>query len=870
MTPHLNVPHIPIGLPIAAKSPNPTIPTVPPPPPNPEKGPLGHYLLHPGAVTREILHALAHLLARVGLDALPLVALVVAGAVAIAVARQRALGRQQGEGRSISVLSPPEVDTAGAEMLWMNLVALLRPAWRRLVFGQPHVGFELVATAGRVELSFWVPASVPPGLVERAIEAAWPGARATTAPATPPLPPTWAVTGGDLRLAGPEWYPLRTDHKVDPLRPLLGALAGLGEDEAACVQVLARPVTGRRRRRLETAARSRGSGGPTSTIGRLADFASTTPRRLPAELDPSRHRDVTAILDKAARPCFAVALRYGVAVAEDDQGSRARLRGRAHAVASAFSIFTGRNGLDRHRLRHPGKALAARQLRRGCLLSVPELATIAHLPTDVSIPGLRRAGARAVAPPPEVGTEGKVLGEAEAGGRKLVAIGVADARQHLHVLGATGSGKSTLLSNHALGDIEAGRGVVVIDPKGDLVSDLLGRMPDGRRLVLIDPDESTAPPVLNVLSGDDPDLVVDNLVGIFRRIFESYWGPRTDDVLRSACLTLLRHRGAAGGTATLADVPRLLGDAGYRAERTAGFRDDAGLGGFWRWYEEMSDAQRSQVIGPVMNKLRAFLLRDFVLKLVGSPMSSFSMADVLDGGVCLVRVPKGVLGEETARLLGSFVVAQVWQAATARARRGQSARRDAAVYIDEAQNFLTLPRSYEEMLAEARGYGLSLVLAHQHLAQLPRELREALSANARNKVMFNCSPEDARVLARHFEPELGEHDLSHLGAYQVACRLLVRGEEVPAFTLRTLPAGVASRTQAARVRREAREAFGRSDRQRHEIALKARRPGRGQSVGRSVGKLVGHRPGRSDRPGPGDADTQAVARFGPDVASPDS
>ena len=184
------------------------------------------------------------------------------------------------------------------------------------------------------------------------------------------------------------------------------------------------------------------------------------------------------------------------------------------------------------------------------------------------------------------------------------------------------------------------------------------------------------------------------------------------------------------------------------------------------------------------------------------------MADVLDGGICLVRVPKGMLGDETARLLGSFVVAKVWQAATHRARLGQMARVDAALYVDECQNFLNLPRSFDEMLAEARGYGLSMVLAHQHLAQLPRELREAVSANARTKVFFSLSPEDAHALSRHVAPELSEHDLSHLGAFQAAARLVVAGEETPAFTLRTRPGRLAQPGRLDAVRAAARAANG--------------------------------------------------------------
>ncbi len=117
--------------------------------------------------------------------------------------------------------------------------------------------------------------------------------------------------------------------------------------------------------------------------------------------------------------------------------------------------------------------------------------------------------------------------------------------------------------------------------------------------------------------------------------------------------------------------------------------------------------------------------------------------------------PKGALGEETARLLGSFIVAGTWQAAAARARTPEHSRIDATLSIDEAHNFLTLPYPLEDMLAEARGYLLSMLLAHQHLAQLPRDLREGISANARNKIFFNASPEDAAALERHTLPTPG-------------------------------------------------------------------------------------------------------------------
>src|SRR3984893_7280575 len=146
-----------------------------------------------------------------------------------------------------------------------------------------------------------------------------------------------------------------------------------------------------------------------------------------------------------------------------------------------------------------------------------------------------------------------------------------------------------------------------------------------------------------------------------------------------------------------------------------------------------------------------------------------------------------MLGEETAQLVGSFIVARTWQAASRRARLPEASRADAGLYIDECQNFLNLPYPLEDMLAEARAYRLSVTMAHQNLAQLPADLRQGISANARSQVIFSISPEDARDLEHHTAPVLGAHDLSHLDAYQAAARLVAGSAETPAFTFRTTP-----------------------------------------------------------------------------------
>ncbi len=717
----------------------------------------------------------------------------------------------------VTVLAPPVVDPAGGPALWANLIGLLRPAWKRLLVGQPHLGFEYLFSEHGVTIRLWVPGLIPPGLVERAVEAAWPGAHTHTSPATPPLPELAGgqrriTTGGELRLARPDALPIRAAFDADPIRALLGAPVGLGRGEHACVQILARPVTGRRLGKARRAGRRLHTAGSTRPVSRLLDML--TPGMTPAT-HPRSSRSATttarpvadpqAVLEFSAQDRAMVAkqrgnpydtvVRYAVtttlpadASSQRVRVARDRVRGRAHALAASFAAYTEHNHYRRRPLRHAPTVLAARRLDSGDLLSVPELAALAHLPVDEAIPGVQRAGAKAIAPPPGVATPGpdaKPLGVTDTGVTRPVALRVPDARHHLHVLGATGSGKSTLLAQLILDDAQAGRGVVVIDPKGDLVTDVLARLPvaAGARVVLFDADSRAHPPCLNPLDGgdtSDTDVTVDNLVSIFRRVYSAYWGPRTDDVMRAACLTLRTQQGVA----SLADLPRLLAESAFRARVTRGVTDPV-LRGFWSWYEELTDAQRSQVISPLMNKLRAFLLRPFVRDALAAGPSTVDLNAVLDGGILLCRIPKGSLGEETTRLIGSLVVARAWQATTARARVPQRHRRDASLVVDECHNFLNLPYPLEDMLAEARGFRVSMVLAHQHLGQLPRELKEGISTNARSKVFFTAGPEDARELARHTAPRLSEHDLAHLGVYHAAARLVLHGQESEPFTLIT-------------------------------------------------------------------------------------
>ncbi|MEU4283542.1 type IV secretory system conjugative DNA transfer family protein [Nocardiopsis dassonvillei] len=706
--------------------------------------------------------------------------------------------------RLVEILPPPTAEMAGAEAFWTQMLGLLHPAWKRALCGQPHVVWEYETDETGLRIRMWVPGSVPPQLVERAVEAAWPGASTTTIPVPSPVDGVGSH-GGVLRLARPDHYPIAASHEEDPLRGLLGASGSPVPGEKVLVQVAARPVTGLRLHKAnQAAARLRSAH---SVQAGLFDAITPGGNRRGASwaaLRPEVSGEVRAILAKSVRPRLDTVVRYLVTTPAEQPQGRQRRRGRAHAITGAFSAFSLHNHYKRRR--RPLVAAVLSRLRflgRGDLLSAKELAAVAHLPLDEAVAGLERAPARPVPPPPglaEDEPDARVLGRSDSGPPRTVGQRAADARHHTHIIGGTGTGKTSLLLNMALDDIRKGRGLVFIEPKGESAM-LLSRMPEEavERVVLIDPDDNAPPPALNPLASDDRGRSADTITGIFRRIFNDSWGPRTEDILRSACMTL-----AGTENAGLANIPRLLENSSFRNRVITSITDPV-LKGFWEWFDQQSGPARAHATAPLMNKLRSVLLRGFARDLLATTTHGLDLRTHLDtGGIVIARLPKGVLGEDTSSLLGSLLLSQVWNAVLARARQAEADRADIAIYLDEAQNFLTLPYGVDDMLAEARAYRAGLVLAHQDLSQLPRDLREAVSANARSKVYFDVSPEDARVLARHVRPNLGEHDLSHLAAFQAAARLVNHGALSPSFTLRTRPLPPPVKGRATAVRKAAR------------------------------------------------------------------
>jgi hypothetical protein len=197
--------------------------------------------------------------------------------------------------------------------------------------------------------------------------------------------------------------------------------------------------------------------------------------------------------------------------------------------------------------------------------------------------------------------------------------------------------------------------------------------------------------------------------------------------------------------------------------------DPVGLEQDWRWFLRLQERDQATVIAPLLNKVRQFTARPSIRAIVGQTEPVISMRQIIEQRkVLLVNLPKGLIGTETATLLGCLVLTSLWQAAAERVGIAREDRHPFGLYVDEVQDFASAPIPWDEMFAQGRKYGLALSVAHQHLGQLPRELREVVMANARSKAVFALSGPDAKALEPLFVPALKASDLQALDPHSIA------------------------------------------------------------------------------------------------------
>lgn len=594
-----------------------------------------------------------------------------------------------------------------------------------------------------------------------------------------------------LRLR-PRTLPLRTDAPEATTRALLSAIATpLKPGENVVLQVMLGP------------RRS-----PRSLPENTPDPDTTFLDILTRGERPAGNETRARLRERLSHAGFAATIRIGAA--SPDRGRRRRV-----ITTLLGALSTARNpGVQLDLVRQPAK-----HLNETCLpwrwplhLSAPELAGLLGWPIgedDRDFPGLPPAHPKPLRPAANVHTGSRVFAQsAVPGDNRLVGISPRDQTFHSVAYGPSGSGKSNVLIHLISADIEAGRPVAVLDPKKQLVDDIISRIPEDRLSDIVIMDASDAQPVgFNPLdvTGRDPDVVVDGILAVFEAVFHDGWGPRTAD-LYSAGLRTLARASTPKRPATLLDLPRLWTDPRFRRQQVGRVQGDMALAGFWAWFEALSPQAQAAAIAPPLNKLRQFLLRPALIRMLDGRSGLFRLRDLFrEKKAVLVPLNEGLIGPGTASLLGSLIIADLWQATQERADEPDANQRQGVVYIDEAPRFLNLPVSLADALAVSRSLSVGWFLAAQFRSQFPPALRTAVDMNARSKIVFATEYEDARDTAK-LTRDLTAEDFMALPRFHAYVNLVADGAPSGWALVKTLPPRPAT-TDPERVREASRATY---------------------------------------------------------------
>ncbi|PLX28612.1 hypothetical protein C0581_01765 [Candidatus Parcubacteria bacterium] len=452
------------------------------------------------------------------------------------------------------------------------------------------------------------------------------------------------------------------------------------------------------------------------------------------------------------------------------------------------------------------------------LLNTEELASLWHLPLhSTEAPNIKWLGARKPAPPPNLPSDGILMGHVPYRGQDYqVKLQDADRRRHLYVIGKSGSGKSVLIQNMAVQDIQNGKGVAVVDPHGDFAEYVLSHVPKDRAddVVIFNPSDLDRPVGLNMLearSEDEKDYAVQEMIGIFYKLFPPEMiGPMFEHQMRNVMLTLMADIDNPG---TIIDIPRMFTDDDYVKIYLKKLKDPV-VRAFWeKEMAKTSDFHKSEMLGYLISKVGRFVENDMMRNIMGQQKSGFNFRDIMDKQkILIVNLAKGKTGEVNAKLIGLIIVAKLQMAAMGRADMAEEDRKDFYLYIDEFQNFIT--DSISTILSEARKYRLDLIIAHQYLNQLvddkgKAEIRDAVLGNVGTMCVYRIGPEDADVLAKEFAPTFGAYDLMNVEKFTCNSKLLVNNETTKPFNMSVYAPEEGNRELADAIRQLSRLKYGR-------------------------------------------------------------
>lgn len=725
-----------------------------------------------------------------------------------------------------------------AEQLFASLHGILRDAQELKNNGgiQEHLSFEIVSTNGAIRFYVWVP-KILQNFVEGQIYAQYPTvqiyeAKEDYTQATNLKP---VVYSAELDLTDNEALPIKTfdGFEVDPLAGITGTLAKLdGTNDQIWTQVLIRPIADDWHKKSDEWIKKVKEGKKSfkfdwkwlsQVLGALVKPPESTEKK--DEKKELSERDKTRVSkaeEKATKLGYRVKMRFAY-LGDDETTARLQIQ----ALTGTFKQFnsTNLNGFKMVKATFDRLALENFERREffdgGFILNIKELASVWHLPhTNVETPNIVWASSKTAEPPSKL----PVLIGDHAHDENISAFGLTNFRgmnhqfgmmrrdrsRHLYIIGQTGTGKSGALELLSLSDIFHGEGYAIIDPHGDFAQNNLRFIPENRikDVVYFNPSDTEFPLGFNPLEVHDPARktnISSEVIGVLKRMFGDSWGPRLEYILRWSLLTLLERPDT-----TMLDISRLLTDTDFRKETIDKYVQDKAIIKFWRdEFGQWSEKQVNEAIAPILNKVGAFTTNPIIRNIIGQPKSTFNIRQIMDEGkILVVNLSKGLIGEDNAAILGSFLVTKIQLAAQSRADIERiEDRRPFHLYVDEFQNFAT--DSFAVILSEIRKYGLTLTVANQYVSQMTDSVKNAVFGNVGSMISFRVSVEDAPVLAEQFKPQFDASDLMSLNNRHFVMSMIINGEKSTPFSATTLTLPKPFNDRTVDIIRNTRALYGR-------------------------------------------------------------
>lgn len=705
-----------------------------------------------------------------------------------------------------------------AEQLFASLHGILRDKGELKKSGgvQEHLSFEIASVDGQIRFYVWVPKTLQ-SFVEGQIYAQYPTVQIHEADEDYVAHERHhsVIHTSEITVTDSQYLPIKTfqSFEVDPLAGITGTLAKLEDSgEELWVQVLMRPVPDTwhkassqwvsKMKNGDPFAFLSGGGGGFKWLGMLFAALWTPPEQgtggTPAELSDRDKTRAAEAEKKATKLGYQVKIRLAY-LGESQSNAKQRMQ----AIVGTFKQFssTNLNGLKASKPSFDKQSLSAYRNRlfmdEGFILNIEELASVFHLPhTNVETPNIVWASTKTAEPPAKL----PLITGNEAIDENISAFGLTNFRginhqfgmlrydrsRHVYIIGQTGAGKSGLLELFALSDVYQNQGYAIIDPHGDFAVNNMKFIPAHRikDVVYFNPADTAHPVGFNPLEVTDPNMksnISSEVIGVLKRMFGDSWGPRLEYILRYTILALLDRP-----ETTMLDITRMLTDKKFRKE-TIEYCQDTVVLQFWKVeFASWNDKFIAEAVAPVLNKVGAFTANPVIRNIIGQPKSTFNIREIMDEGkILVVNLSKGLIGEDNAGILGSFLVTKIQLAAMSRSDIPDVRdRRPFFLYVDEFQNFAT--DSFATILSEARKYGLNLTVANQYISQMSDTVRGAVFGNVGTMISFRVSAEDAQILSQQFQPQFEANDLLQMHNRHFIINMVINGEKAPAFSATTL------------------------------------------------------------------------------------